>query len=69
MIAYFADCVDRDAGTVLVWDLTTDQQFEAPLQTVQVPWTKTANTSQRADAADDLQLRLGEKVNVLRILL
>lgn len=65
-IAYFADCVDAETGMVLVWDLTTDQQYEAPRVTVRAPWTRTANTEERANAADDLALRLGEKISVLR---
>ena len=65
-IAYFADCVDRELGTVLAWDLTADLQLEVPLITSRVPWTKTPSTRERAHAADDLELRMKERVRVIR---
>lgn len=65
-IAYFADCVDGESGMVLVWDLTADVQFEAPILTVRAPWTRTANNEERANAGDELTMRLGERVTVLR---
>lgn len=65
-LAYFADCVDGVTGMVLVWDLTSDARFEAPTLTVRVPWTRTPSTREKQDAADDLELRMGERVAVLR---
>lgn len=51
---------------VLVWDLTKDEQFEAPTLTVRAPWTKGASVEERANAGEELRDRLGERVLVLR---
>lgn len=59
-IAYFADCVDADTGTVLAWDLTADRQFEAPLLTARKPYTRKASGDEQADARDELRQRVGD---------
>lgn len=68
VLAYLADCVDKESGAVLVWDLTNDTKFEATLYSVQAHsrQTRAPTHDEKHDAADDLGLRLGEKVNVLR---
>lgn len=66
VIAFFADCVDPATEMVLVWDLTADKQFEAPMITVRGPWTRAPTTEEKANAADALELALSEKVSVIR---
>jgi hypothetical protein len=65
VLAYFANCVDRESGMVEVWDLTAETQFSAPLTTTSGPWTKRPTTDQRADAADELKGLIGARVEVL----
>lgn len=66
ILAYFPDCTDTVGSLVLVLDLTTGERLEVPLVTVQRFWTKAASLKERGWAADDLEMRLGEKVTVLR---
>ena len=64
VLAFFADSIDGDS--VFVWDLTAGTQFIAPLVTAQRPWTGKVSQEQRANAADDLELEIGDKVVVVK---
>lgn len=74
VFAYFADCVDEKTGTVLVWNLTTGERFEAPLLTVrrrrgerELGWTRAATREEEQAAVDDLAYRIGKVTRVRRL--
>lgn len=64
-LAFFADSAIKGTG-VLVWDLTAGTQFTAPLITAQRPWTGKMSTEQRLNAAEDLELEIGDKVTIMQ---
>ncbi len=62
-LAFFAESVD--AGMVLVWDLTADAQFTAPLVTMTKPWSVKTSNDQKRQGAEDLGREIGVKVAVI----
>lgn len=53
-------------GMVLVWNLTADTQFDAPLLTAREPWSSAPTHDQVADAIDALKVQTGERIKVVK---
>ena len=66
VFAYFADCADDQS--ILVYDLTSNEQFESPRWTAgnERRWTVRPSREQEMQALDDLALLFGKRYRAVK---